>query len=344
MSVFDIYNNKRVLVTGHTGFKGSWLSFWLKRLGAKVSGISIDIPSKPSLCVTASLLDHVNDYRIDVHDGEEVKQIVKEIKPDFVFHLAAQVEIGVGLNNPFLTFETNIRGTYSLLEAIKQFPQTIESIVVASSDKSYGSYGRHKMPYKEDYPLIPVYPYDVSKACSDMIARSYSSDVINLPIVVTRFCNIFGPGQLNFSALIPDAIRSALGYSTFIPRGSGGQIRDFLYVDDVVDLYLLIAKSLSKHPKKITGEVFNAGTNSMKSVKSIIENIYSIIGNENNLKIIKKQMLGKKTKGEIDCQYMDFEKLNNYFGWEPQYSFNDGMIKSIEWYKKYLKDKYESNA
>ena len=197
---------------------------------------------------------------------------------------------------------------------------------------------------KEDYPLIPVYPYDVSKACSDMIARSYSSDVINLPIVVTRFCNIFGPGQLNFSALIPDAIRSALGYSTFIPRGSGGQIRDFLYVDDVVDLYLLIAKSLSKHPKKITGEVFNAGTNSMKSVKSIIENIYSIIGNENNLKIIKKQMLGKKTKGEIDCQYMDFEKLNNYFGWEPQYSFNDGMIKSIEWYKKYLKDKYESNA
>ena len=151
---------------------------------------------------------------------------------------------------------------YALLEAVRLSGDLVKSVVVASTDKAYGSYDSDMMPYKEDYPLIPMYPYDVSKACGDMIARSYASDVYNLPIVVTRFCNIYGPGQLNFSALFPDGIRSALGYSTFIPRGNGEQVRDFIYIDDVIDLYIKISKKLADDPTSCSGEVFNAGTNS----------------------------------------------------------------------------------
>ena len=175
---------------------------------------------------------------------------------NIIFHLGAQVEVGVALNNPYITYETNVRGTYTLLESIRLYPDSVQAVVVASSDKAYGEYAKEKMPYKEDYPLKPEYPYDTSKACADMIARAYSSSPSKLPIVITRFSNIYGPGQLNFSALIPDAIRSALGYSKFIPRGNGSMMRDFLFIEDVVDLYIRIAESLSKDKGNISGQIF----------------------------------------------------------------------------------------
>jgi len=253
--------------------------------------------------------------------------------------LAAQVEVGVGLKNPYLTFETNVRGTYTLMEAARLFPTTVEAIIVASSDKSYGEYSNDKMPYKEDYPLIPKYPYDTSKACADMIAQSYTSDVHQLPIIITRFSNIYGPGQLNFSALIPDSIRSALGYSKFIPRGDGSMMRDFLYIEDVVELYIRIAEFLANDKKTFSGQIFNAGSNSPKRVKEIIENIYTVIGEIDEYHNVLQKMKNKKTVGEIDCQFMDYEKVKDYFGWTPQHSFNDGLLKTIEWYKRYLKDR-----
>ena len=244
--------------------------------------------------------------------------------------------MGVGIKNPYLTFESNIKGTYALLDAIREGATDIDSIVVASTDKAYGSYPMSAMPYKEDYPLIPQYPYDVSKACADMIARSYASDVYNLPIVITRFCNIYGPGQMNFSALMPDAIRSALGCSTFIPRGSGDQVRDYIYVEDVVDLYLQIAKASSLNPEKYRGQVFNAGTNSFISVAEIIDTIFTCVGNTKALKIIQDEMVNKKTVGEIHCQYMDFEKVNHYLGWKPLHTLEVGMQKNIHWYKEFF--------
>ena len=237
-----------------------------------------------------------------------------------------------------MTFESNVRGTYSILEAIRLFPDSIESIVIASSDKSYGSYSEDKMPYKENYPLKPIYPYDVSKACADMISRSYACDVYNLPIVVTRFSNIYGPGQLNFSAIMPDAIRSALGFTTFIPRGDGSQIRDFIFVEDVVQLYLVISEKLSRNPIKYSGEIYNAGTNKPLSVRKVIEKIYENIGNYKDLENVIKLMSKKKTIGEINCQYMDFQKVNQFFGWEPKHSFELGLDKTIKWYEKYLKE------
>jgi len=334
---------KNVFITGINGFIGGNLAKTLVSKGANVFGL-LRNRRKDTLLHYEDIADKVTLIRGDLINKDLLQRIISEEQINCVFHLAAQVEIGVGINNPFLTFETNIKGTYCLLEAIEQYSQTIESVVVASSDKAYGAYGRDKMPYKEDYPLIPIYPYDVSKACADMIAKCYTSNIYNLPIIITRFCNIFGPGQLNFSALIPDAVRSALGYSTFIPRGSGDQGRDFIYIEDVVDLYIVIAESLAKNPEKYAGEIFNAGTNSMISVRSIIEDIFSIVGNDKALDKVKEQMIGKKTTGEIDCQYMDFEKVNKYFGWEPKHQFKDGIIKSIEWYKLYLKEKYGSHT
>ena len=159
----------------------------------------------------------------------------------------------------------------------KNSGQNIKSIVVASSDKAYGEYPVDQMPYRESYPLLPKYPYDTSKACADMICNSYSIDEYGLPIVTTRFSNIYGPGQMNFSAIVPDAIRSGLGYSTFIPRSDGSMVRDFIFSEDVAELYMLIAMALILNPEKLKGQTFNAGSNKPIDMKSLLIKICNIL-------------------------------------------------------------------
>jgi len=329
----DFWYGKKVFITGVNGFIGGNLAKELLEHHAQVFGLIRNL-KKDTFLYFEELADKITLIEGDLCDKELLTRIISEEQIDCVFHLAAQVEVGVGLANPYLTFETNTRGTYTLLEAIRQCPQTIKSVVVASTDKSYGSYPAEKMPYKEDYPLLPRYPYDTSKACADMIAQAYASDVYRLPIVVTRFCNIYGPGQLNFSAVMPDAITSAQGYTKFIPRGDGSQVRDFIYVEDVVALYLKIGEGLAHNPK-ISGEIFNAGTNSPISVRGVIETIYKIAENQKGLEEVLGLMKGRKTTGEIDQQYMDFEKVNRFFGWTPQHTLNEGIIKTMAWFKHY---------
>jgi CDP-glucose 4,6-dehydratase len=162
-----------------------------------------------------------------------------------------------------------------------------------------------------------------------------------LPIIITRFCNIYGPGQLNFSALIPDAIRAALGYHRFIPRGNGLNIRDYIYVDDAVDLYMLFAEKLSQD-KSLRGEIFNAGTNEPKRVKDIVSKIYAILDKKDEYLLIEDMWADKQTIGEIDYQYMGYDKLNKYFNWKPLIDFDFGLKKTIEWFEKYLKNKQEN--
>ena len=331
-------NGKKILITGVNGFVGGNIAKKLVQLGAEVFGLVRTRTFNSFLCYEKV------DKKISLVEGELcdlqlLSRIISEEEINIIFHLAAQVEVGVGLKNPYLTFETNVRGTYTLMEAARLFPTTVEAIIVASSDKSYGEYSNDKMPYKEDYPLIPKYPYDTSKACADMIAQSYTSDVHQLPIIITRFSNIYGPGQLNFSALIPDSIRSALGYSKFIPRGDGSMMRDFLYIEDVVDLYIQIAESLSKDKKTLSGQIFNAGSNVPKTVKQILEKVFTATGDGGEYNRILEDMKNKETVGEIDCQFMDHEKVKKYFGWTPQHSFNDGLLKTIDWYKRYLRDR-----
>lgn len=330
------WNSKKVLITGINGFVGGNIAKKLVTLGAKVYGL-VRTRSSDSFLFYEQIDKKVSLIAGELCDLSLLCRIISEQEINVVFHLAAQVEVGIGLTNPYITFETNIKGTYSLLEAVRIFPDSVQAVVVASSDKAYGEYEKEKMPYKEDYPLIPKYPYDTSKACADMIAQTYTSEVHNLPVVITRFSNIYGPGQLNFSALIPDGIRSALGYSKFVPRGDGTMMRDYLYVSDVVELYLNIAENLAKDKKNISGQIFNAGSNKPKTVKQILENIFTNLGANSEYIRIIKDMKNTKTVGEIDCQFMDHEKVKKYFGWTPKHSFNDGISETIDWYKKYLK-------
>lgn len=328
------FKNKNILITGINGFIGGNLCKTLISKGANIIGL-VRTYNKTSFLFFEKL-----DKKIKIVEGEIANMhlmqgILSENDIQFVFHLAAQVEVGVAINNPFLTYETNVRGTYTLLEACRLYGKNLEAIVVASSDKSYGAYPNNYMPYKEEYPLNPKFPYDTSKACADLIAKSYSQSYKNLPIIITRFSNIFGPGQLNFSAIIPDIIRSALGYSQFTPRGNGESIRDFIFVEDVCELYQVIAIRLSEN-KNFNGEIFNAGTNKPISIKDLIRRIFSMIGEEKDLKKIFEKMKNKKSFGEIDCQYMDYVKVNKFFNWRPNTNLQSGLEITVKWYQDYL--------
>jgi CDP-glucose 4,6-dehydratase len=333
----SFWNNKNVLITGIYGFIGSNLTKSLIGLGANIIGITRTIHTN-SLLHYEGINNQVKLVSTDLNDLPGLIGLIGENRIDHVFHLAAQVEVGVGLTNPYLTFESNTRATYTLLEAARLSGIKLSSIVIASTDKSYGAYPTDKMPYREDFPLLAKYPYDVSKACADMIAQSYASEIFNLPIVVTRFSNIYGPGQLNFSALFPDIIRSALGYSIFEPRGNGMQQRDYLYIDDVVDLYLKIGESLSNSSSELAGEIFNAGTGKPLTVKDAIKAVNEQL-NFDGYKLILEKMSIKETIGEIDAQFMSHDKAGDRFGWSPTTSLENGIRSSIDWYRGYLKNR-----
>tara|TARA_Y100000590_G_scaffold346139_1_gene396257 strand:- start:19460 stop:20491 length:1032 start_codon:yes stop_codon:yes gene_type:complete len=337
MSKINFWSNKNVFITGINGFVGGNLAEELVKRGANVFGLIRNINSNTYLFYMKI------DSKIEIINGsltnkELLKGVFIENKIDICFHLAAQVEVGVAAEYPYLTWESNIRGTYSLLEAIRESNANLSAIVVASSDKAYGEYPVDKLPYKEDYPLIPKYPYDTSKACSDLIAQSYASDLFDMPLIITRFANIYGPGQLNFSALIPDVIKCALKKDVFKPRSDGKSKRDFLYVKDVAELYCIIAENLVKNKSQLKGEIFNAGTNEEKSVREVVESVYKILNNEKELnKIIDRfNNVPSTPEGEISVQSMDYNKVKSYFGWEPRTNFQDGLNKTIEWYNTFL--------
>ena len=332
----NFWKNKNIFITGVAGFVGSNLAKNLVKNGAHVIGLTKN--KKINSLLFYEKIDKKIDLIFgDITDKELLKSIFLKYKIEICFHLAAQVEVGNANKYPFHTWETNVRGTYTLLEVLRENKNIIKSIVVASTDKVYGEYPIKKLPYKEDYELKAEFPYDTSKACADMIAKSYSSKLFKLPILITRFANIYGPGQLNFTALIPDAIRACLLNKKFIARGDGQSIRDFVYIDDIVELYKLLSKNLYKNPKKFSGEVFNAGTNIKHKIKDILEKIFVYGKKQKKLKTIYNQMRKNKTKGEISVQYMDYEKLNEYLGWKPKYNMKNKIPSLFKWYKKYFK-------
>ena len=331
----NFWENKKVLITGVNGFVGSNLSENLVQNNANVFGLIRNFEPNTYLFFE-KINEKINLINGDITNKELIKTIIVEQNIEIVFHLAAQVEVGIAEKYPYLTWETNIRGTYTLLDAIRESSKNIKSIIVASSDKAYGEYPQELLPYKENYNLKPIFPYDTSKACADIIAQSYTSELYNLPIIITRFSNIYGPGQLNFSALIPDCIKSALGYSKFIPRGNGNHLRDFIYVKDVAELYLNMAQKLFLN-KSLKGEIFNAGTKQPKKVKDIIELIFKLIGNKKDHEEIIRLFSKKETSGEITNQSMSYEKVFNHFDWKPTTSLNSGIKNTIKWYEDYLK-------
>lgn len=329
------WKNKNVLITGVAGFVGSNLAKDLVESGANVIGLTQNKKIN-SLLYFENIDKKINLILGNITNKELLKSIFLKYKIDICFHLAAQVEVGSALKYPYLTWETNIRGTYTLLEAIRESDKKVKSIIVASSDKAYGNYPLNFLPYKENYPLKPNFPYDTSKACADMIAKSYSSKLFNLPILITRFANIYGPGQLNFTALIPDVVKSCLMKKKFQMRSDGEAIRDFIYVKDIIELYKLLAKNLYLSPKKYSGEVFNAGTNVKYKIKDVVKKIFIFTKKQDQLRNVFRKIKKNKTKGEISAQLMDYKKLNKYLGWKPKYKFLDTLPELVEWYKKYF--------
>ncbi len=232
--------------------------------------------------------------------------------------------MGIANRSPLPTFKTNIEGTWNVLEACRSQNQ-IRAVVIASSDKAYGT--QKNLPYREEYPLLPQYPYDVSKACADLLARSYFL-TYGLPIVITRFSNIYGPGDLNFSRIVPDIIRSVLQGKAPVLRSDGTPERDYLYVEDVVDLYLLLAERITQS----RGEVFNAGHNRPVSVLQLVETLL-LLANRPDLK--PKIAGGGTPPGEIDRQWLDATKAAQLLGWHPKVPLEEGLRRTLRWYADY---------
>ncbi|MEP6789462.1 MAG: GDP-mannose 4,6-dehydratase, partial [Acidobacteriota bacterium] len=258
-----------------------------------------------------------------VDDLPLMSRILNEYEIDAVFHLAAQALVGAANRSPVSTFESNIRGTYLLMEACRN-SATVKRVVVASSDKAYGSH--EVLPYSEDFKLNALFPYDVSKACTDMISQSFAH-TFDLPVAVTRSANIYGPADVNLSRIIPGTILSVLKGERPIIRSDGTPIRDFIFTDDIVAGYLLLAEKIDD----ATGEAFNFGSGEPVSMLDLVNNIVSLMGQENEL--TPDILLNSKIENEIDAQYLASERVKNRFGWTPKVSLREGLTRTIDWYK-----------
>jgi CDP-glucose 4,6-dehydratase len=317
----DPLSGRSVLVTGAHGLLGSWLIAALLERDARVVALRRDEPAVSTLELLG-LAHRVDVVHGDVCDEETVARALNEYEVDSVFHLAAQTQVGIANRAPRSTFETNVRGTWLVMEACRQ--QGVARVVVASSDKAYGPTA--ELPYREDQPLAPRFPYDVSKASADMIARSYWH-TFGLPVAVTRFANLYGGGDVNRARLIPEAVCAALEGRAPVIRSDGSPERDFVYVEDAVRAYLAIWALLGTG--RGGGEAFNAGGGAPHKVGDVVALICRLAGTE-----VTPDIRGEGTPhGEIDCQWVDFGKLRELTGWEPEVGLEDGLRRTIEWYR-----------
>jgi CDP-glucose 4,6-dehydratase len=313
-----------VFVTGAYGLLGSWVVKRLLELGARTTVLKRDGTTDSAL-VLEGTERQVNVVHGDVCDGALVERAIAEYEADTVFHLAAQTIVGIANRAPLSTFETNIRGTWILLEACRHLG--VRRVVVAASDKAYGIHD--ELPYHEALALEPRYPYDVSKAATDMIARCYWHS-FELPVAVTRLANLYGGGDLNLSRLVPEAALGALEGRAPVIRSDGTLQRDFLYVEDAVEAYLAICSLLEDG--RGAGEAFNAGSDEPQSVLEVVELMCRIAGTG-----VAPDVRGAGTPaGEITRQWVDSTKLRTMSGWAPQVTLEEGLRRTIDWYREYL--------
>lgn len=318
------WSGRSVLVTGAYGLLGGWLVKALLEAGAEVTVVHRDDRPRSALSLMG-LEGSVSVVRGDVAFEGVVARALAEYEIDTAFHLAAQTLVPTANRAPLSTFETNIKGTWMLLEACRQ--SHVQRVVVASSDKAYGSHA--DLPYREDHALQPRYPYDVSKAATDLLARSYWH-TWGLPVAVTRFANLYGGGDFNASRLIPEAVTAALAGRPPVIRSDGSPERDFLYVEDAVAAYLSIAEELGRGAA--AGEAFNAGGGRPHRVRDVVETICRLAGTG-----VRPDIQGSGTPaGEIDRQWVDFGKLNRATGWEPKVALEDGLRRTLDWYRAHV--------
>jgi CDP-glucose 4,6-dehydratase len=315
---------KRSLVTGGHGFVGSHLARALLERGDSVTVLDLASPPLSGLALHG-IAPEIELVEADLRDAKRVAATVEAGEFEVVFHLAAQTLVGPAMADPAATFEANVLGTWNLLEACRR--DDVPAVVVASSDKAYGP--SDKLPYREDMPLRPASPYEASKAAADSLALSYRP-AYGLPVAVTRFANIYGGGDLNFSRLIPEAVAAVLDGRRPVIRSDGSPERDFLYVDDAVAAYLAIEHAVGAGGPG-AGEAFNAGGGRPHSVAEVLETIAAVSGAG-----VEPEYKGTgNPAGEIDRQYVDSGKLRDLTGWLPQVDLGEGLARTLEWYRQH---------
>jgi CDP-glucose 4,6-dehydratase len=319
------WRSRSVLVTGCTGLLGSQLCAMLVEQGAHVVGLVRDHVATAQLFTsgTARRMTIVNG---DIRDQALLERILNNYEIKTVFHLAAQAIVGAANRNPVETFDSNIKGTWTVLEAARRVPG-IEQIVTASSDKAYGVH--EVLPYTEDAPLQGTHPYDVSKSCADLIAQTYAH-TYNLPVCIARCGNLYGGGDLHWNRLVPGTMRAAIEGTPPLIRSDGSMTRDYIYVEDGADAYLTLAQKMSED-SSLHGQAFNFGNNSPLSVLELVQQILQVAGRTD----LEPEILNQ-ANNEIPAQYLDSSRAMNVLGWQPRYTLEEGLRASLDWYRSYL--------
>jgi CDP-glucose 4,6-dehydratase len=320
------WQDRPVFVTGATGLLGSWLVRRLLDAGADVVCLVRDWVPQSELVQTGTLA-RTKVVRGDVRDAATLERILGEYEIDTVIHLAAQAIVTIANRNPLSTFETNIAGTWNLLEACRRSPK-VKQIVVASSDKAYGD--QENLPYDENTPLQGQHPYDVSKSCADLIAHTYAV-TYDLPVSITRCGNFYGGGDLNWNRIIPGTIRSILRGQRPVIRSDGLYVRDYFYVEDGAAAYMLLAEQLAAHPE-FKGEAFNFSNEIQITVKQVVEKILGLMGSP------LEPDIRNEANNEIRRQYLSAAKARHLLGWQPLFTLDEALAKTIDWYREFIHD------
>jgi CDP-glucose 4,6-dehydratase len=319
------WSERQVLVTGATGLVGSWLVRDLLDRGAEVVCLVRDQDPQSEL-IRSGDINRTTVVQGRLEDYSVLERAINLHEVDTVFHLGAQTIVGAAHRSPLETFESNIRGTYHLLEACRKHRTLVERILVASSDKAYGT--SDSLPYREEMPPLGEHAYDVSKACSDLLARSFHA-TYGLPVVIARCGNIYGGGDLNWSRIVPGTIRSLIRGERPIIRSDGRFLRDYVYVQDAVDAYRLMAEEADR--EDVRGEAFNFGPQDPVQVLTIVDRTRTLME-----RLDLEPRILDEAEAEIRDQYLSSEKAERVLGWEPRYSLDDGLSETIDWYRDYL--------
>ena len=325
----NFWLDRPVLVTGGTGLLGSWLVSRLANVGADITCLVRDWVTQSEL-VKSGLFSEVKVVRGDIRDIQVIDRILSEYEIDTVFHLAAQTIVTIANRNPLHTLESNIAGTWNLLEACRRNTK-VKQIIVASSDKAYGD--QKDLPYDENTPLQGQHPYDVSKSCADLISHMYAKS-FEIPVCVTRCGNFYGGGDLNWNRIIPGTVRSVLRGQAPIIRSDGKFIRDYFYVEDGANAYMVLAEQMAGKPE-LKGEAFNFSNELQVSVLNLVEKI---------LKLMKSDLqpvILNEASNEIRHQYLSAAKARKKLDWKPLFTLDEGLDKTIKWYQEFFRTHQE---
>ncbi len=321
----QFWRARKVLITGGNGFIGSWLTLALLKHGAQVFILVRENIKSP---LFASMkLPQRKVIKADITDFASLSRIFKRCKADTCFHLAGQPIVSIANESPFPTFESNIKGTWNVLESARQ--AQVKRLIIASADKAYG--GQKRLPYTEEMPLLAVHPYGASKICAELLSRTYLN-TYGLPVAIVRSSNTYGGGDLNLTRIIPDTINAVLNNKNPVIRGNGSSLRDFVYIADIIDAYLTLAESL--HENRVKGESFNLGSGRPISILEIVKKIIGISGRKSLFPVV----LGKvNPENEISRQYLSNKKAGRILGWYPRYDLERGLKLTINWYEDFYR-------